>query len=175
MSSNDIVFDPARRQVLPLSAAIRPVRFARRNWEISQQVREILDSWDTGRPVVQPAPRPVADDQNCESIIMEGSQIQRTWRKTGAFEVRQHSTTTLGVVEDAPAPLAFAVVADTGIRDAASAALEAINSRKPHGRRAPREPAKPLTPPTSTRVLVLGFILAGVVVGALLYVAKTQL
>jgi hypothetical protein len=173
MSSNDIVFDPARRQVLPLSASIRPVRFARRQWEISQQVREICDSWDTGRPVMQPAPRPIVDDANCESIILEGATIQRTWRKTGAFQVRQNSTAAIELVDTTPPPLAFEVVADTTLQTDAAAALAAINDRKPSGRRSVRLPRKPLKAPrTASPVwLAVAFTLGGLAIAALVVVA----
>jgi hypothetical protein len=162
--------DFSRRQVLPLSAAIRPVRFARRDWEVSAQVRDVLDSFD--HSPLRPAPRPVVDHP-CESIVMEGASIQRTMR-TGGHVVRQNSTVTLEL-DDTPAPpLAFETTA-TPMQSAASEALAAMD--RPHARRGARLPRPALKAPrtASGLAMTIAAVLAGLVIAALVVVVRNSL
>jgi hypothetical protein len=176
MSSNDIVFDPGSRQVLPISAAVSTAalpRFRQRDHARSALVREILDQFAheaARRYAAVPAP---ADDQFCESICMEGSQISRAWRKTGAYEVRQVSTVPQ-TVDDTPPPLAFETVDDASLQTAAAVALAQLNDRKPSARRSHRLPRPALKAPRTASpvwlaaVIVLGALTAAVLLSRVL-------
>lgn len=151
------LIDPTKRQVLPISEA---VRFKRRDWERSQTVREVLDSFTTNPP--KPNDRYI---DPAESIIMSGNEIQNTLR-TGSHVVKQKRTVDLGTLPELSVVEPFAVVPDTTTRDDAAAALAALNERKPHARQGARLPRKPLKAPRTaspvwlTTVIVLGVLVA---------------
>lgn len=119
--------DHAQRQVLPASAAVKVQRFTTADHERSRIVREVMDSWD-----VPLTPRPVADAP-CESIIMEVRKFGAPCAPA-AHVVRQNTTAALEL-DNTPAPLAFEVVADESLRDAAGQALAQINNRKARPRK----------------------------------------
>ena len=143
--------DHSKRQVLPANAAVKGPRFSTsKHWEISSVAREVLDSFDL--PL-----RSRVVDAPCESIVMEGAEIRRTMR-TGSHAVRQTFTAPLEL-DTTPAPLAFEVVADTTLRDAAGQALAALNNR-PHARRAAR-PERATAAHWATRTIWVWTLLIG--------------
>lgn len=162
--------DHSTRQVLPLSAAVKPVRFSTtKHWAISQTVREVLDSFDTPlRPLIAP---PVERDiDHAESIIMSGNEIVNTLR-TGSHQVKQRRTADLAML-----PMELAVVEpfapDAILQTDAATALAKLNDHKPHARRGARLPRPATKAPraASTRATILAVVLGVVMIAALIYV-----
>jgi hypothetical protein len=145
--------DHSARQFLPASATVKGPRFRRRQWETSQQVREILDGIhaEVSRASANaPAPRSVASS---ESIVMEGPMIRATYRSESGVVATREFTTSLGHEDDA-------------LSIAAAAALVEINRRKvaPARRTAPRPAASPW---------MLKAVAVALSSGALMYAAIT--
>jgi hypothetical protein len=164
------------RQVLPVSAAVKgPLRFTRRQWDQSRQVREVLDSFN--HPL-RPAPVAVRvdDDAHAESVVMSGADIVITLR-TGSQHVRSRFTSAVGGI-DAPLALVlgqepFATVADAGIRGAAAEALAKINTRQ---QRIARRPiAAPGRSASSVNSGYGSLIVAGLILVAMVVTAWTVL
>ena len=145
-------FDPTRRQVLPLSEAVRAPRFKRRDWQLSAQVREVADSFELPR---QPSP-PVDDDAHGESIVMQGAEIRNTLR-TGSHVVTQKRIADLGTLPELAiieAPQAFER-APTLLEDA-DAALNRLATRANKVRRAVRpEPVDTSRPSSFTLAIAV--------------------
>lgn len=124
-------FDPSKRTVLPPSAAVNGPRFRRRQWELSAQVREILDSIYAEVSIASAKPSAPRALASSESIVMEGPMIRATYRsETGVVATREFTTSlghedALSIVEVAPA-----IETAPTVRDAAAAALMEINRRK---------------------------------------------
>jgi hypothetical protein len=137
MSSSSIVFDPARRQVLPLSAAVtlRPFRDA--DFERAQVIREVLDMGPVRPRIAQPT----------ESVTLEGNLVTSEFTTGGELVARRRFVAAVVEPELALAPEPFAMVADDSIRGAAAEALRRISTVK-RPRVAPRLVARP-APPSS--------------------------
>ncbi|MGO9991826.1 MAG: hypothetical protein ACLPTF_04850 [Steroidobacteraceae bacterium] len=122
--------DHSARQFLPASAAVKGPRFQRRQWETSQQVREILDDiyHEVSRASAEaPAPRALASS---ESIVMEGPRIRATYRCESGVVATRDFTTSLGHEDALSIVEAPAIETAPTVRDAAAAALMEINRRK---------------------------------------------
>jgi hypothetical protein len=158
MSSNSIVFDPARRQVLPLSAAVNLRPFRDADFERAQVIREVLDMGPVRPRIAQPT----------ESVTLEGNLVTSEFTTGGELVARRRFVAAVVEPELALAPLAFEVVADTSIQSAAAVALAAMNER-PHARRGARLPRKPIKAPrtASTGAMWAAFTIAALVVAML--------
>jgi hypothetical protein len=138
------------RQVLPLSAAVTALRFRRRDWEQSSQVREILDSFNLPQ-----TPKPERTVDHSESIIMHANVIENRMT-TGAHVVRQTRVVdhlpTLSVELAVVEPEAYERVVDATLQQDADAALARLESRRAHARRGVRLARKPATAPKAARL-----------------------
>jgi hypothetical protein len=139
MSSENSLVDFGQRQVVPISEAVKgPLRFRRRDWERSQQVREILDAI-----MVPQTPRPEQIDQHTESVVLEGAAVMITIRSGGAHARRSFNcnfasdkivSKDLEIAPDDPVQ-PFASV-EPSIRQEAAQALQTLQNRpyKPKAR-----------------------------------------
>ncbi|HWS68096.1 MAG TPA: hypothetical protein VN325_35435 [Steroidobacteraceae bacterium] len=161
-------FDPSKRTVLPTSAAVKGPRFRRRDWELSSQVREILDDFHGGHVHARAEHVDAA-----ESIVMAGNEILNSLR-TGSHVVKQRRTVDfatlpeLSIAEPVPVP-------DDSLRGAASEALAAINNRRPAARRVPRAPDPKPSKATSPAAIAIVLALAALIICALVSVVRASL
>jgi hypothetical protein len=124
-----------RRQVIPITDAVRRVRFSTsRHWAISAAAREILDEIHDGLSVPQtPRAEPI---DTTESIVMEGTGFETRF-VTGAHVARRK--VTCAFADDAPLaivePTPFAVVADISLQQAAAEALNRLATQRTRARR----------------------------------------
>ncbi|MGO9994696.1 MAG: hypothetical protein ACLPTF_19565 [Steroidobacteraceae bacterium] len=130
----------SRRQILPASAAVKGPRFRRRDWELSAQVREILDEIN-----VPLTPRPERSIDPAESIVLAGNEIFNSMR-TGGHVVKQRRTVDFAMLPELAIAEPAAVV-DDSLRNAAGEALAALNQRRvaPARRADPEPSAAPAT------------------------------
>jgi hypothetical protein len=144
----------SRRQFLPASAAVKGPRFRRRDWELSSQVREILDEIN-----VPLTPRPERNIDPAESIVLAGNEIFNSMR-TGDHVVKQRRTVDFAMLPELaiaePVP-----VHEESLRNAAGEALAALNQRRATpARRAVPAPSQGRSLAWAVAVVVAGLTVA---------------
>jgi hypothetical protein len=145
-----------RRQILPVSAAVRCPRFSTtRHWAISATAREVLDSFDL--PLT---PRPERSIDPAESIVLEGCVILNSLR-TGSHVVKQRRTVDFETLPELSIAEPFAVVADDSIRGAAAERLRQISTVK-----RPRNSAPVLRRSTPSPWVAVAIVAAGLTAAA---------
>jgi hypothetical protein len=142
--------DFSRRQFLPASAAVKGPRFRRRDWELSAQVREILD--EINLPLTPRAERSI---DPAESIVLAGNEIFNSLR-TGGHVVKQRRTVDFAMLPELSIAEPVPVHVES-LRNAAGEALAALNQRRVASvRRAVPEPSAGRSLVLFAAVLVLG-------------------
>jgi hypothetical protein len=140
MNSQSIVFDPAKRQILPPSAAVSCPAFTSDDHSTAAIIREVLDTIESDR---QMPPAPPAAEVSCESIILEGHEIRSRYTTSGVIVSQKRS---VALVDDAPLTLADpeppAFERAESVQDAAGEALARLNLRRA------KVPGRPVYEPT---------------------------
>lgn len=149
------LIDPTKRQFLPASAAVTALRFRRRDWERSSQVREILDSFNLPQ-----TPRAERTVDFSESVVLDGNVIENRMT-TGAHVIKQRRTVDFEALPELSVVEPFETVADTTLQADAATALAALNNRKPSSRRSVRPERATTDAHWATRTIWVWTLLIG--------------
>lgn len=169
MNSNVIVFDPAKRQILPPNVAVSCPAFTTEDFARSSLCRDILDTIEMDARM--PPPPPPAAEVSCESIILEGHEIRSRYTTSGMIVSQQRS---VAFATDAPLSIATDELPapferEPSLADDAGRALARINLRRS---RSPRRPVYEPAAPPSRLLWVVGTVLMVAAFTALWWVLR---